>query len=130
MRHPDGLFDELVHSAKDGMTAQELASCDAWQAGQGYLTAGYFWEAREVWRPVRDVTQPKTVERLVAEAAVLLADAGLTLRKGDAEAARQGCDQVEAYLYGLNQAILDVPMTWFSAQCDAVRAMTDDAPAP
>ncbi|MEM7439702.1 MAG: hypothetical protein AAF393_08895 [Pseudomonadota bacterium] len=120
-RHPDGLFDNLCATAEPGMTNQELADSDAWSSAHGYFQAGYFWEARQVWRAVCAYIPPQSEDWLVGQAAIQLADAGLHVRMGKAQEALALCDQVEAYMLGLRGVIMNLSANWFAEQIALVR---------
>ena len=128
-RHPEGLFDALRDTVSEGMSAEELENSDAWLSGQGYYRAGFFWEAHEVWEPVWMALPPKSVERLVAQAAIQLANAGLKLRMEKPKAALRLCDEVEAFVFGLKGETLGLSMQWFADQVDEIRKEAGGEPA-
>lgn len=125
-RHPEDLFDEVRDTAEEGMTPEELAATDAWQSGQGYFRAGFFWEAHEVWEPVWIALPPNSKERLVAQAAIQLANAGLKLRMEKPKAAARLCDEAEAYVFGFQGEIMSLSMSWFADQLEMLRAEIPD----
>lgn len=123
--HPGGLFAALHATVGEGMTAQELGACDAWHSGVGYLRAGFFWEAREVWIPVCRALPAGTRDHRAGQAAVLLARAGLCRRLDQAAEARALCHAAEARLRGMEGCVLSLPISWFARRLAEIR----DAPA-
>ncbi len=66
---------------------------DNWQQHEAYLygfvlyRAGYFWEAHEVWEPVWMRCPPNSLERLLLQAIIQIANAGLKDALGSTKAA-------------------------------------------
>lgn len=61
------------------MSADQLARCDAFQAGLQYLREGYYWEAHEVLEPVWMALPADSVERKFVQGLIQLANGRLKL---------------------------------------------------
>ena len=99
-RHPDGAFDDLRGTVRNGMSAAELARTDAWRAGWQYLEAGFYWEAHELWEPVWMALPAGTPERALVQAAIQLANVCLKARMGRLRAVFRLCNIVQGLLEG------------------------------
>jgi predicted metal-dependent hydrolase len=79
-RHPEGLFDWIKRDAAfpDGV---------AFQYGLGFLNDGYFWEAHEVLEAVWMSCPQNSTEKLLIQALIQWANAGLKFRMARNKAA-------------------------------------------
>lgn len=127
-RHPEGFFDELRASVSEGMSVEELAESDAWIMGEGYFRAGFYWEAHEVWEPVWMALPPRSIERLVVQAAIQLANAGLKVEMERPKAAERLLSEVEALVLGVEGTVMGLPVAWFAEQLAAMRARLGGRP--
>lgn len=106
-RHPDGAFDTLRDTAREGMTPLALAHSDAWQAGMQFLETGFFWEAHEVLEPVWMALPASGPERVLAQAVIQIANAELKRRMGRPGAVLRLCHIAEGLL-GRGTAAADI----------------------
>ncbi len=107
-RHPEGLFDHL----KTGLShtpPHSLHETQAWASGMAFLHEGFFWEAHEVLEAVWMVCPHNSPERLMVQAIIQRANAGLKQKMGKNKAARRLLD-LSAKLHGeaLDRAGQDV----------------------
>lgn len=58
----------------------------AYLYGFALYRAGYYWEAHEIWEPVWMRCAPNSIERLVLQAIIQLANAALKASQGNAKA--------------------------------------------
>ncbi len=92
-RHPEDAFDELRRTAVQGQTADQLAQCEAFQAGLRFLDAGYYWEAHEVLEPVWMVLPQDSMERRFVQGLIQLANGCLKVRMNKPKAALRLVEQ-------------------------------------
>jgi len=97
-RHPEGYFDHVRSTAREGMTAEALTRSDAFQLGLRYLDTGYFWEAHEVLEPVWLALPTGQDERLLVQALIQFANAQLKLKMQRPKAAKRLCGIVRDLL--------------------------------
>ena len=79
-RHRDEVFDGIKAGVSDGLSVGELFQTEAWSVGVRCFEEGYFWEAHELWEPVWMACAPNSGERLLVQAVIQLANAGLKSR--------------------------------------------------
>ena len=79
-RHPEEVFDGIKAGVSDGLGVGELFQTEAWCVGLRCFEEGYFWEAHELWEPVWMACAPNSGERLLVQAVIQLANAGLKSR--------------------------------------------------
>lgn len=84
-RHPEGMFDSFKAGLQDTPRAL-LQETRAWETGLAFLRDGYFWEAHEVLEAVWMVCPPNSAERLMVQAVIQRANAGLKAKMGQAKA--------------------------------------------
>lgn len=85
-RHADGMFDHLKTGLRD-IPAHRLHETKAWATGLAFLREGYFWEAHEVLEAVWMVCPQNSAERLMVQAIIQRANAGLKQKMGKENAA-------------------------------------------
>ena len=81
-RHPEDLFDEIKAGVIDGLAGREMFETEAWIGGLRCFEQGYFWEAHELWEAVWMACPPNSGERVLVQAGIQLANAGLKARMG------------------------------------------------
>lgn len=118
-RHPDGAFDGIRASARQGMAAEDLANCAAFSTGLLYLEQGYYWEAHEVLEPVWLALPEATPERYAVQALIQIANARLKLRMERPRAALRLCDMAEDLAARAGDPAMGLPqyrlLDWISA---------------
>ncbi|MBF9035703.1 DUF309 domain-containing protein [Rhodobacterales bacterium HKCCE2091] len=85
-RHPEGLFDRFKQGL-DGIDPDGLHRTDAWRVGCRFLSEGYYWEAHEVLEALWMACPPNAPERLMVQAVIQRANAGLKAGMGRDRAA-------------------------------------------
>ncbi len=80
-RHPEGMFDDLK-SGVCGLSPDRMTETRAWAYGLAFLQEGFFWEAHEVLEAVWLACPPNAPERLMVQAVIQRANAGLKRRMG------------------------------------------------
>jgi uncharacterized protein len=122
-RHPENTFDGIRGSAQVGMSVEDLAGSDAWQAGLQFLRQGYYWEAHEVIEPVW-LALPGGPEKRLVQGVIQLANAALKHKMGRPRAVLRLCDLVDEHLkaVSVNEAIrMRVKTADFLAQAADLR---------
>lgn len=88
-RPENGLISQLAERAP------KLTDPDHWMENEAYLAGlwlyahGYFWEAHEVWEPVWQNARPNSPERILLQALIQTANAGLKITMDRLDAARR-----------------------------------------
>lgn len=89
-RHPEGAFDEMRAAAPE-RGAEGLA----WAHGLRLLEEGFYWEAHEVLEAVWLALPPNAADRVMTQAVIQIANAGLKLLMKRPKAALRLCDEAE-----------------------------------
>lgn len=76
-RHPEGAFDKVRDSVRDGMDPQALAETQAFACGLRWLREGFYWEAHEVLEPVWMACPEAGAERALVQGLIQIANARL-----------------------------------------------------
>lgn len=97
-RHPEGQFDALRATARQGASPAELVATPAWAAGLAYLEDGFYWEAHEVLEPVWLALPRGSREREMVQALIQLANACLKREMGRPRAVLRLCRIVAGHL--------------------------------
>lgn len=108
-RHAEGLFDPLK-TGLDKTPAKDLHFTTAWQIGRAFFAEGYFWEAHEMWEAVWLAAPPNSAEKLLVQAFIQTANAGLKRKMGQQKAADRLAAQAlhlhhEAFLSGKSRIL-------------------------
>lgn len=101
-RHPEGAFDAIRNTALAGMSADDLATSEAFVEGLRYLREGFFWEAHEVLEPVWMALPPNAIARAVLQGLIQLANARLKVAMGKPNAARRLYQMAQKHLSEAN----------------------------
>ncbi len=97
-RHPENWFDPIKASVGPDTPLAKMHNTAAFQAGMGYLQAGFFWECHEVLEAVWMQTPAGSPEREMVQAIIQLANGRLKLRMQRPKAARRLCGMVRGHL--------------------------------
>ncbi len=76
-RHAPNLFEPLKSCIDEEVRIEELRTSVTWLQGQAFLREGYYWESHEVLEAVWLKCNPNTVERMIVQSLIQLANAGL-----------------------------------------------------
>lgn len=88
-RPENGLISYLAETAPQLTDPEKWMENEAYLAGLWLYTHGYFWEAHEVWEPVWQNARPNSPERILLQALIQTANAGLKIAMERSEAARK-----------------------------------------
>lgn len=77
----------IARAAPDPTEPDMWAQNEAWLAGVRLYSAGFFWEAHEVWEPVWMNARPNSRERLLVQGVIQVANAALKQKMGRIPAA-------------------------------------------
>lgn len=117
------LFDALCDTASVG---DPLAS-DAWRAGTLWYDEGFFWEAHEMWEAVWMAALPNSAARLLAQAAIQMANLRLKAAMGQPRAAVRIHDRAARLVTELgylgDAALPATPQSWFQNRWAALKAL-------
>ncbi len=105
-RHPEGWFDDICHTARAGMSVDELTESIAFQTGQHYLESGFYWEAHEVLEPVWMALPEPSAERQLVQALIQFANAQLKIQMHRPKAALRLCQMVRHHLTKIRSPVL------------------------
>ena len=98
-KHPTENLRAPVQSSLDVViTTQNWQRHDAYLYGFVLYRSGYYWEAHEIWEPVWMNCAPNSLERLMLQACIQLANAALKQELNNAKAALR--------LYGISADLL------------------------
>lgn len=88
-RPENGLISRLAESAPKVTDPDKWMENETYLAGLWLYAHGYFWEAHEVWEPVWQNARPNSPERILLQALIQTANAGLKIAMERFEAARK-----------------------------------------
>ncbi len=127
-RHPEDTFDAVRRTAVQGQTAEQLAQCEAFQAGLRFLDVGFYWEAHEVLEPVWMVLPQDSAERRFVQGLIQLANGCLKVRMKKPKAALRLVEQARGLVPAADASITMMTLEvvevhrWIDALEDKVKS--------